>query len=413
MKLCLIKFIERSFQFFFGGSELPHGRWKNFKSLRSPILSLVISLFASISQAQSIPGYDVLGVARYCKTFLQSPKLPAMSVLLNTFGDPMPCVEKRIALGDLKLVQVDIRDATCFRNKVCPPGTPALDDWKVMREGAKRVNAYAEKYKNIEWWVSPWLEHDIKDYETVRKGFQVVANACPRCKLINSPVSGVKPPEFKVELHGTKVRSFSVSGDGASIFDGDNLRSDGNGFQHRTAGEYTTFAWFNEMNLRCTGEHGFVPPMQRTTKPTLALFTQAYLVMQKEQAFPAIPKQCKSFRDILPGKEINKPNAEAYCNGQPNESDSRGNRQLLILRKPGKKGDRLNVINPSGKKVGTFCYYGTFDQLPQTHRWYIGNCSGQNPVELYNALNGEWGYVEMGGGNCLRFNAIRRQGVYR
>jgi len=361
--------------------------------------------------SSTIQGYDVLALAKYCKTFLNAPPLPAMSTLLNTFGDPLPCVQKRINKGGMRVVQIDIRDATCFRNGVCPKGTPPLDDWQVMRQGARQINKVATANSTVQFWVSPWLEHDIKSVETIRKGFAVVAKACPTCKLINSPVSGARPPEFPLELHGTKVRAFSVSGDGASMFDGDNLASDGNGFQHRASGSFSTFGWWNELNLRCTGEEHFTPVNLRTNLPTPAQFEQAYYVLQPEAPFPPNPPQCKSVRVIAPGAEIVKTNAEAYCNGQP--TDSRGNKPLLIIKQPGSSGERRDVLSSAGQVAGCFKYYGTYGELPGTHRWYMGNCSGQNPVQLMKALKSEWGFLKLNNGNCLRFNAIRRQGTYR
>lgn len=382
------------------------------KSIRL-VLTLIISvfLFSAIASAQTRQGYDVLGLAMYCKQYLRAPKLPAVSTLLATFGNPLPCIEQRIGQGGLQLVQVDLRDATCFRNRVCPPGTPALTDWRVLRKRAQEVNVLAVKYPSIEWWASPWLEHDIKDAKLVQKACDVIKKGCPSCKCINSPFTGAKPAGIPVELHGTKVRAFSVSGDGASIFDGDNIASDGNGFEHRVSGQDQTYAWWNELNLRCTGEEKFTQPLKRTEKPTADQFRQAYLNMQPEAPKPAAPAVCKGVRDIEMKREITKPNAESYCNGQP--KDPRGNKPLLIIKHAGRRGDKLDVFSPAGAKVASFCYWGTFSDLAGAHRWYMGNCSGHTPAKLYDALGGEWGFAKLKNGQCLRFNAVRRQGTYR
>lgn len=365
----------------------------------------------TLSTSQTIPGYDVLGVAKYCGRFLQAPILPGMSTLLNTFGDPLPCVEKRIQQGGLKVVQVDLIDATCWRNHNCPPGVSKPTDLKVIRKRSSLVYALAIKYPEIEWWVSPALEDDVRDVNKKRQMLEAAKAGCPTCKIINSPFTGAKPDGYPIEKHGTKVSSFSVSSDGASVFDGDNLRSDDNGFEHRISGSYTTYVWFNELNLRCTGEEHAPPPKLRTAKPTYDLFYQAYLTTFPEASKPPNPPQCREVRDIQKGKEITKPNAEQYCNGQ--QKDKRGNKPLLIIKKAGRKGDKLNVLRSDGQKVAQFCYYGTYKDLPGTHRWYMGDCSGQTPAELYNILNSEWGFLYLGSGKCLRFNSIRRQGTYR
>lgn len=376
------------------------------------LLVFVAALLSSIgAHAQSIPGYDVLGLARYCNRYLAAPKLPGLSTLLVTFGDPLPCVEKRIQQGGLSLVQIDLRDATCFRNRVCPAGTPSLTDWRVMLRRAQEVNRFAVKYPQIEWWISPWLEHDIKDAKTITKGCEVAKQGCPSCRCINSPFTGARPSDIPLELHGTKVRAFAVSGDGASMFDADNIISDGNGFEHRISGQAQTFAWWNELNLRCTGEKKFTPPLKRTERPTQAQFRQAYLTMMPEAPIPPTPSVCKSVVRVDGRRgEILKPNAESYCNGV--KGDNRGNKPLLIIRKAGRRGQKLNVYDARGRTVACFSYWGTFE-TPGTHRWYMGNCSGQTPAALYDALGGEWGFTDLGGGKCLLTNAVRRMGVYR
>lgn len=375
---------------------------------RAFLLSLLI---ASSAAAESIQGYDVLGVAKYCKRFLAAPELPAMSTLLNTFGDPIPCIRKRAARGNLKLVQVDLIDATCWRNGVCPPGVPRPDDLRVIRKRAATIQRLAEEFPAVEWWVSPALEHDVKNPATVKKMMEAAQAGCPKCKVINSPFTGAKPEGYKVELHGTKVKAFAISADGASSFDADNIRTDGNQFQHRISGEYKTFLWWNELNLRCSGEKTFTPPLTRTEKPTMDQFIQAHAIAQPEPEIPGIVPPTCQIVDTLKAPEIYKPNAESYCNGQV--KDARGNKPLLIIKRKGNAGERLKVMAPNGREVGCFKYWGTFQDIPGAHRYYIGDCSGQTPAELMKDFGGEWGYVQTGPGRCLRINAVRRLGAYR
>jgi hypothetical protein len=311
------------------------------------------------------------------------------------------------------VVQVDLIDATCHRNKVCHGYAPKADDLAAIKRRAGQVNALAEKYPEVEFWISPALEHDVKDVKRVEAMFGAAREGCPRCAgFLNSRVRGVALPGVEEEKHGTNVTGFAVSSDGASIFDGDNIKDDGNNFQHRLAATNQMYAWFPELNLRCTGEKHFVSPTKRTEKPSQALFGQAYFILTSpESEKPAAPPQCSAVRDILAGKEINKPNAEHYCNGQP--EDSRGNKPLLIITVPGKRGETLPVLDETGREIAAFCYYAPYPDLPGTHRWYMGNCTGQTPTELYEALGGEWGFARLKDGSCIRFNAIRRQGIYR
>lgn len=382
-----------------------------FEKLAIASAAFGVGILAAFSTAkgESLSGYDVLGLAKYCNRYLEAPPLPAVSTLMNTFGDPIPCLDKALSRGFLKVVQVDLIDATCWRNKVCPKGVPKPSDLGVIKKRAQEVSKLATKYPSVEFWVSPALEHDVKDAGTVDKMMKAAGEGCPQCKVINSPFSGAK--NKPLELHGTKVRAFNVSGDGASMFDGDNLINDGNGFEHWRSGEAVTYSWWNELNLRCTGEKKFTPPLQRTEKPSRDQFRQAYLTMRPEDAIPSAPNRCKQVVKIDAKKgEIFKPNAESYCNGVA--GDNRGNKPMLIIRKGGKKGDKMSILNSAGKRVGCFAYWGSYEK-PGLHRWYIGNCSGQAPAALYDAQGGEWGYTELGGGKCLLTNSIRRLGVYR
>lgn len=374
------------------------------------ILFFIFFLLCS-AKAETTPGYDALGLAMYCKRYLEAPHLPGLSTLMNTFGDPFPCIKKKMNQRCLDVIQIDLIDATCWRNNKCPAGVPRPTDLKAIENRAKKVqilvNETLNKCPNTEWWVSPALEHDEKNPKTVDKMMAAAKKGCPKCDVINSPFSGAK--NNPLELHGTKVRAFSVSGDGASIFDGDNIKSDNNNFEHNVSGSYSTFAWWNELNLRCTGEKNFTPPLKRTEKPTADQFWQAYLTMQPEPLKPSPPKQCKSIKQVQK-PEIYKPNAESYCNGQV--KDSRGNKPLLIIKKSGKRGDKIKIYSKDGKEVGCFTYYGTFE-TPGLHRWYVGNCSGQTPYKLYKDLEDEWGFVQTKKDECILFNSIRRQGVYR
>lgn len=369
----------------------------------------LVFFITSLSIAETRKSYDALGLAMYCNEYLKAPQLEGISTLLNTFGDPLPCIEKRIAKGNLTFAQIDLIDATCWRNKTCAPGVPKPTDLKTIESRARKVYQYQQKYPRIEWWVSPALEYDEKNPATVLKMMQAAQKGCPPCKVIQSPFSGATVSGYPIEKHGTKVRAFSVSGDGASIFDADNIKSDGNGFEHNKSGSDQTHAWFNELNLRCTGEKTSTPPLKRTEKPTGALFKQAFINMQDELKIPPAPKVCKEVK-AFKDKEINKPNAESYCNGQT--KDVRGNKPMLILKRRGNPGERLPLYNSNGSKVGCYKYYGEYSEKGY-YRYYEGDCSGFNPVELMDKLGSEYGFLDTGKGKCQLINAVRRLGVYR
>lgn len=397
------------------------------RNLLKSLSIFILLAFVLISQLQAqddkkIKGYDLLGLPRFCKEFLNAPKLPYFSVMMRTFGDPIPCIKKRIARGGITDIQIDLRDATCWRNRKCPAGTPKLDDWNDMKSLVSEINPLVKQNPEINWWISPYLEHDIKDKATILKACSVIKNNCPSCKCVNSPFSGVRETGLPLELHGTKVTAWSVSGDGASTLDADNIRRDCSvkrakqklctPFQHRLSGDKFTAAWINEFNLRVTGEKTFTMPKERTCKPTADLFEQVYSVMiSPEPKIPTKPAICKTVRRLkCSSGEINKTNAEAYAPCP--HKDKRGNRNLLILNKAGQSNEKLDIYSSRGEKVGCFKYYAPFT-TPNTYRWYIGDCSGETPAQLNKELKNEWGFVHLGKGDCLVFNSIRRECAYR
>lgn len=356
----------------------------------------MIAALLSILIAAPVYGYDVLGVAKYCSTYLRAPQLPAVSTLMGTFGDPLPCIEQRIQQGGLTDVQIDLIDGTCWRNKNCEPGVPRPDDKRAIKARAAQVSALSKKYSGVTFWLSPVLEHDIKDAKTVVNNCAIALSACSTCQCINSPFSGAKPPQLKLELHGNETSAYSVSNDGASLFDSNSVR-------YRQSGTNYVYAWFPEMNLRYSGEKTFTPPSKRTCKPSAELFKQAYLLLQEPEAKVEAPSVCESTRDVT-SDEIWKTNAESYCN-----DDVRGNKPLYISKL---KGSRYPIISKTGTEIACIKLYGSYSGKPGYNRHYVGSCSGESPTKLYEEAGGEWAFIR-DSKRCIRVNTIRRLGSFR
>lgn len=352
-------------------------------------------LYMEQRQTRQLRGYDVLGVAKYCDVFLKAPKLPAFSTLVQTFGNPYPCIKKRLDMGGVEVVQLDLIDATCHRNRVCAKNIPKPTNLKALKKrAAKARKNIVQRYPGVEVHLSPGLEHDVRDNRTVRKMCKAVNEGCPECLCVNSPFTGARPKNIPVESHNPKEDTFSLSTDGISIFDIDTVK-------YNKKGKRTNYMWFPELNLRYTGEKEFIMPKERKCKPNIALFRQAFITTQDEPAKPAAPPVCKSVRD-LKDKELWKTNAESYCN-----DDVRGNKPLFVSRFQDKT---LDIINPHGKKVAFMRYYGTFEH--GYHRHYLGTGSGENPYQLYNKAGGEHAFIKRGN-ECIRINTVRRLGYYR
>lgn len=358
-------------------------------------IALLLILLPVIAYSDPIYGYDVLGVAKYCDVYLKAPKLPSVSTLLGTFGDPIPCIEKRIKLGGLTHVQFDLLDGTCWRNDNCEPNTPKLSDINELRKRAKRVNSLAVKYPNIKFYISPILEHDIKDERKVISLCRTVIDECPTCECINSPVSGAKPKNIKLELHGNQ-RAYSVSNDGSSVFNCDSVK-------FRSAGSNFVYAWFPELNLRYSGEKKFTPPSKRTCTPTINLFKQAYMLLQKPEDKKEPPSICKTVRDVS-NEEIWKTNAESYC-----DDDPRGNKPLFITKLNKQK---YPIISSNGTEIACISLYGSYAAKTGYNRYYMGSCSGDTPISLYKKAGSEWAFIN-DSSRCIRINTIRRLGNFR
>ena len=375
------------------------------------ILAWLLALSSLL--AQPYHGYDVLALAKYCDTYLEAPRLPAVSTLLVTFGSPINCLRKALGRGDLKLVQVDLIDATCWRRRECAKGAARPDDLFKIEGRARAIQYLADEFPEVQFQASPALEHDVHESATVRAMLDAAKRGCPSCQIIQSPNSGVIIPGVPVERHGTQSSGYSVSGDGSNMFDGDNLDGDGNDFNHSRAGQFSTYAWTNSFNLRCTGEKTFTLPAKRTFRPNIDEFKQAWYIFQPQQPIPTPPKQCKVVSRVSNG-EIVKTNAEQYCNSKYVKPDNRAGRGLFILRNTRTRLRKLRILRPgSGIQVSSAIYYGGY--AGGMSRYYIGLGSRNppRPTALYQALVGEWGYLDLGSGNCLLFNAIRRMGVYR
>jgi hypothetical protein len=366
------------------------------------IFTIIASFIVAVTSVRAEPityGYDVLALAKYCDTYLRAPRLPALSTLLGTFGDPLPCIEKAIKQGGITDVQVDLIDATCWRNRKCGFLAPKPDDLTAIYRRARRVNELAVKYPAVQFWISPALEHDIKLESILREMFSIARRGCPTCEMINSPFKGLTIPGIPNERHGNRVKSFSVSNDGESLFDS-------NSVSYRKNGEVFVFAWWNRLNLRFTGEKTWIDPLERKCRPTLDEFKQAYLLFQEPEAKPVgMPPGCKSVRGVR-APEIAKVNSEDFCSNDP-----RSGKFVFISRI---RDSKISVIHPStGAEVGCLKYYGPYSGISGTYRHYIGTCSHQTPAMLYEDAGGEWIYLRRKNGECILVNSIRRLGSFR
>jgi len=182
-------------------------------------------------------GLDLLGLARY-----PNVKLPAgfaLGVFANTFGDPLPAVEKIVKRGTCPLVRVHLLWAD---NHVF-----GRADLRKMRTEAKRVEDLAKLYKNVRFEVSPFCEHNL---ENPLPYLQECAKIAPSCTIVNTPWRGAVVRKYKNEVHGLHTLPsgpYNFSYDGLSAVDAD-VKT----FKTVTAAADVHFFWVSQFNGRMT-----------------------------------------------------------------------------------------------------------------------------------------------------------------
>lgn len=365
-----------------------HGlRWGLF-------FSSFLWLFILQAVAEGKQGLDVLGLAKIdVRVLVQEIDYDtAIGFLDNTFGDPYPKLRVLLDSGKVSAYRGHLRDFTCYRNKVCPAGTPDQHNTKIIRREAREFAAFAKGYPGIDCYVGPALEHDVKDKKTVDAWFRILREEVPQCKPVCSAFTGYCPPNVLREKHGNTGTADIRSNDGASLFDS-------NSADFRTSGKYLSLGWINEFNGRVTGEEPPIPmPKTRVNFAGRDLIRQAVRVMRAPQPRPEVA--CP----VIKAPDLFKTNAEAYGKGK---DDGRGNKGLWIHAK---KYPKVQIETLAGRTVGCLAYYGTFSGGGFRH--YVGSCSRQNPTDLMDALGSEWGILRAGG-RCWLFNSIRRLGSFR
>lgn len=355
-----------------------------------------VLLLAGSASAEPIYGQDTLGLAQHNVQVLaeEIDANSAIGVLDVTFGDPYPKLKRLLDTGKVRAVRMHLIDGTCIRNHVCPPGAPGYADLDTLKKRVKRLHLFAGAYPGVAWFVSPWLEHDCKDRELVKKWFQIIAVEAPEMVPVCSAFTGFCPPGPLKESHGFKSGDI-ISPDGIDHVDLDSIA-------YRSMGRAIVFSWRPQNNGRVSGEKVFVPPLKRVNWPTRDDIRQQVRLLRQPQPNPPLAQGCRDIRK----PELSKTNAEFYGSGQ---DDGRGNKLLFIANA---QLPKVGVYAVNGRTVGSLSYYGPFSGGGFRH--YIGGRYGSNqtPTQLMDQLGGEWGYLRSGA-KCWQFNAIRRLGYFR
>lgn len=348
----------------------------------------------------SIKGYDFLGLAKQDCSYIAKAidSGTAIGVLQGTFGDIRPCLKTILDTGKIIAVRTHSIDGT-VSNHACSGNVVSLG---YLSQKLKIMRAFALNYPKIKWYDSPVLEHGCRDPRIVNGWFAQIKKDWPETTPVcSSNGQGYCPSGILKENHGGGAGDVT-SGDGVSTFDANTLATTKDSINFLESGKVMSLAWHNCCNGRLTSEKPGTPvppPTQRKNWCSRDEIDHLVRIMRTPPAKPIIA----GCRDIL-SPNIGKPRSENYGIGH---GDTRQNKPMLILDK---NYGGFNITRLDGRTVGCFSPYGTY--AGGGYRYYEGNCSGKNPVELMDLLGSEWGKITHGN-QCYIYNPIRRLGVYR
>lgn len=224
-----------------------------------------------------IEGIDVLGLAMQDINMLASlwRNKFALGVLEGTFGSIEQPLRQMLDTGKIPMVRVHLTNGPCERNHNCEPGEPGPLDFPEIRKRAAMVQGLATLYPAVKFYISPRLEHDVKDPTVVKRWLNILDKEAPKCIAVISAYTGVFSKEALVEKHGEEAKAAFISADGDSSFDI-------NWTRFRKGARLAAFSWIPECNLR-TENGPFIPPSKRKNKLTEEQLIRLFRMMGEDK----------------------------------------------------------------------------------------------------------------------------------
>lgn len=322
-----------------------------------------------------------------------------IGVLAGTFGTVKGPLDEMLSTGKVSCFRIHL-GGFCNHGSRCTKGECATNNLNCLRSRARTAEWLAQKYPSSKCFISPYAEYSEKNKDRVMSWFRTIHDAAPSCDLVASSFGGYIPPGVIIEEHGNKPKQAPItSNDGKNYFDSNSVK-------YNSIATLLSFAWTNRYNLRLTSEKGTVPPPQKRPKANRINkndFIQMQLMQEPLVPMPPPPLVCKTIKRLT-DLELWKNHSEDY--GAAN--DSRGNKPLLIYKK---RRSILDVYSPAGKKISCLKYYNPYS-VKGYYRHYMGSCSGDDALTLYNKAGGEWAFIK-DGDSCIAVTTIRRLGYYR
>jgi hypothetical protein len=317
------------------------------------------------------------------------PKGWALGLLDNTFGDPTACLEKFLKSGKVGAVRVHLINGPCHRNKRCEAHDKASPtDFNEIAKRTKKYVAIFDRYKKVRCYISPVLEHDIKDPIDARRALETVKINAPNCGVVNSTVSGARFNDAWIidERHGENP---DVRNNGIISTDGDDIvNMDVPVYLAKYKTVKINYFWAPRYNLlqacKQNNKPVFIPPTKRKALPSTE-YLEGVIRLAKKEKCPAPIFQATPI--IKPS--LYKPYAEdSGCSGG---NPPRNNKPLFIGPN---KGQDVRIITAKNQELGKFTYYGPYDR---SHRYYSGNGGG---IGLYGYQIGDRAKA-VSGSSCI------------
>lgn len=344
-------------------------------------------------------GIDGLGLAMEPLPVIKKNLKPntSIGVLQGTFGNVIPKLRELLQTMKVDMFRAHLLNWTCFRNHNCESGEPTINDLVTLGNRAAQFENLHREFPQVQCYLSPALEYDTTDTSLIAAWLSKIRQKAPSCTPVLSPYKGALINGEFFEKHGNKAIGDFVSNDGESYFDS-------NTDIFNSSGRVASLAWWNRLNLRTSGEKSWTPPSKRTATVWADEIRQAMFLLRNKKTNKPQFKSCPNARE-LKSPEIWKTRSEDYNGG-----DKRENKAVLIVKGVFSKG--FTITNPQGKLVGCLRYFGPYSGTPGYFRYYIGNCSGQDPYNLMQDSGGEWVCLK-NGHTQFAVSAIRRSGKER
>lgn len=317
---------------------------------------------------------DTLGAAKFPAALRAIPNPVAVSCFAKTFGDCFPVMKKELDAGR-QAIRVNLiwSDTHQYGDKDLP----------FIKKESKRWNILCTNFPDRKIEIAPFTEHNVKNPD---KFLSVVKANAPNCSYpVNSYWQGsaTKNPAYKNEVHGNHSKPpppslYNWSDDGRNSVDTNFTET-----KRVWSGASMLCAWHPSLNGKCSMKDTTPRPERNCFASKEMLKSLVYLFTDKGET-------------SLPKNWIVKSHAERHA---PGIQDAKGDKLLIIapVKVLDKKGKPKPIIlKRDGKKVCQLNYYGTYDGIPGTHRYYapvMGYQCGANldvylGKKLYGKING-------------------------